>query len=223
MSRFLLPLYDAALALFYPRTCKVCSKPVATYRTGPACDQCWAETEIFTEQTFSYQDPGMIYTVYSIGKYELALRATVLELKHEPYVPTRLSDLMFETWQRKPLNTSTLIIPVPLHPERYRKRGFNQSYILAQALSKRTKVPVETSSLIRTVHTDKYRTGMDTKSRKESVINAFKVQHPRIIEGENILLIDDVFTTGATVSACASVLKESGAQEIFILTVARTR
>jgi predicted amidophosphoribosyltransferase len=62
---------------------------------------------------------------------------------------------------------------------------------------------------------------MDARARRETVESAFRVERPRLIEGERILLIDDVFTTGATVSACAQDLKEAGAEDVFVLTVAR--
>jgi predicted amidophosphoribosyltransferase len=67
-----------------------------------------------------------------------------------------------------------------------------------------------------------HRATMDNKARETSVKNAFEVKRPKLIEGENILLIDDVFTSGATVSNCAKVLKEKGAGKVYILTVART-
>jgi predicted amidophosphoribosyltransferase len=63
---------------------------------------------------------------------------------------------------------------------------------------------------------------MDAKARRETVDNAFTVQHRRLIAGETILLVDDVFTSGATASACARVLLDAGAKEVFVLTLART-
>jgi ComF family protein len=110
---------------------------------------------------------------------------------------------------------------VPLHPERLRERGFNQAAMLGRALAERMRLPFDEWSLVRTVHTERHRAGMDSRARRETVENAFQVRRTRLVEGERILLIDDVFTTGATVSACASALKEAGAQDVFVLTVAR--
>jgi ComF family protein len=155
------------------------------------------------------------------GAYEGALRASVLALKREPHVASRLARLMFETQQRAPLKDATRIVPVPLHPERMRERGFNQAAALAAALARSTGLPLDEWSLVRILHTTRHRAGMDASARRESVQGAFEARRPRLIKGERILLVDDVFTTGATVSACASALKAAGAQEVFVLTVAR--
>jgi len=77
-------------------------------------------------------------------------------------------------------------------------------------------------SLIRTVYSERHRAGMDAKGRRDSVASAFSVRYPRLIEDESVLLVDDVFTTGATVSACSVALLAAGAREVFVLTIART-
>jgi len=113
------------------------------------------------------------------------------------------------------------MVPVPLHPQREKERGFNQAAVLACALSHRTGRPVAENCLIRLAHTERHRAGMDAQARRESVQNAFALVTPRTIAGESILLIDDVFTTGATISACAAVLQAAGAKEVLALTLAR--
>src|SRR6266496_3386372 len=129
--------------------------------------------------------------------------------------------LMFGNQQRAPVKRANLIIPVPLHPDRERERGFNQANLLARELSRLTKLQLNEHAIIRDVHTERHRAGMDSRARRDSVENAFRVRRPQIIAGRRVLLVDDVFTTGATVSACAAVLKKAGAEEVFVLTVAR--
>ncbi len=129
--------------------------------------------------------------------------------------------LLAETQSRKPLDAATLLVPVPLHAERERARGFNQAALLARTLSKSNRLRCDESSLVRDVHTEKHRAGMDARARRETVKNAFRVMRPRLIEGEHILLIDDVFTTGATASACARALFNAGAKDVSVLTLAR--
>jgi len=128
---------------------------------------------------------------------------------------------MFTAQKREPLNSANLIIPVPLHPERERERGFNQALLLARELSRLSNLPLDEHSVVRRVHTERHRAGMDAKARRQSVSEAFAVRHPKLIAGQRVLLVDDVFTTGATVSACAAVLKGAGAEEVFVLTIAR--
>ena len=122
---------------------------------------------------------------------------------------------------REPLNGSTRIVPVPLHPKRMCTRGFNQASVLAEALSKTLGLPVDEVSLLRISSTEKYRAGLDAKGRQDTVAGAFVVRYPRLVAEENILLVDDVFTTGATVSTCAQALTEAGAKNVGVLTVAR--
>jgi competence protein ComFC len=153
--------------------------------------------------------------------YEGALRASIIALKREPQVAKNLALLMWDLCQRAPLNRATRIVPVPLHPEREKQRGFNQAAVLAVALSKLANLPLAEGALVRTRHTDRHRAGMDAQARRESVAQVFAVAQPRIIAGEHVLLVDDVFTTGSTVSACARVLLEAGAEQVSVLTIAR--
>ena len=238
-------LYDAALALLYPQACAVCGAlEVEARADGVACASCWRETRIFSSEEVMCWKCGALAVgtvaeskragvrchrcemeaftaARACGKYEGALRASALALKREPHVASRLARLMFEAQQRAPLNNVTRVVPVPLHPERMRERGFNQASVLAAALARSTGLTLDEASLVRTLHTGRHRAGMDARARRESVHGAFEVQRPRLIEGERILLIDDVFTTGATVSSCASALLAAGAQEVFVLTLAR--
>jgi ComF family protein len=114
-------------------------------------------------------------------------------------------------------------MPVPLHANRLKVRGFNQAAIIAQALSKSLRLPLDEVSLLRPSASEKYRAGLDAKGRRETVAGAFEVVHPRLVQNEDILLVDDVFTTGATVSVCAETLVAAGARNVFVLTLAQAR
>jgi len=155
----------------------------------------------------------------SVGLYEGALRAAVLSLKREPQIGAHLKNLLCEMQRRAPLNDATRILPVPLHKERQKERGFNQAAIIGRALA--AHLPFDEWSLARTKHTQLHRAGMDVQARRLSVENSFEVQRQRLIEGERILLVDDVFTTGATVSSCAQALRAAGAEAVYVLTIAR--
>ena len=237
-------LYDAALAVVYPQACEVCGESVEARADGVACAGCWEQATIFSgTETICWMcgflslgqiadgkreqvrcghcDEDFFTAARACGFYEGALRAAVLELKRREHVPSRLARLMFDASRRPPLGAATLIVPVPLHPEREHERGFNQAAVLARSLAKSTGLPCDEHSLIRSIHTERHRTGMDARARRESVAAAFAVKRPRLIKNESVLLIDDVFTTGATVSACAEKLRAAGARDVFALTVAR--
>jgi ComF family protein len=157
----------------------------------------------------------------ALGLYEGALRESVLLLKRQPYVPQHVESLLMDVARRAPLSSSTRVVPVPLHPKKLRTRGFNQASIVADAVSKSLKLPLDEVSLVRVSTTEKYRAGMDAKGRRDTVAGAFQVIHPRLVAGENILLVDDVFTSGATVSACAEALTTAGATNVSVLTIGR--
>lgn len=239
-------LYDAALALLYPQACAVCGASVEARSDGVACAACWQKTRLFTEQdTLCWkcgapspatapaeklehvgcrrcaQEP--FAAARACGVYEGALRATVLALKREPQAASRVVRLLYEAQRREPLRSATLIVAVPLHRARMRERGFNQAAVLADALARQTRLPLDEWSLVRRLPTERHRAGMDAVARRESVSEAFHVERPRLIEGERVLLIDDVFTTGATVSACAAALFAAGAEAVFVLTLARAK
>jgi ComF family protein len=245
LTRQLDALYDATLALVYPLKCASCgAASVEARRDAPACAACWQATTLFTgAETCCWKcgaeargevppekrievrcrrcDELAFTAARSLGKYEGALRAVVLTLKHEPHVSARVAQLLFAAQRRPPLDAATRIVPVPLHAEREGERGFNQATLLARALASRANLPLDEWSVERTGHTARHRAGMDRRARRETVEGAFQVRRPRLIAGERILLVDDVFTTGATVSACAQALKEAGALEVFVLTVAQ--
>jgi ComF family protein len=110
---------------------------------------------------------------------------------------------------------------VPLHPSRQKSRGFNQAEIIASVVARSTGKIFDSGSLFRVLHTERHRAGMDAKARRETVEGAFAVRNRRLIADESILLVDDVFTTGATASACAQALLDAGAKEVLVLTIAR--
>jgi ComF family protein len=153
--------------------------------------------------------------------YEHGLRESVLELKRRPHLAPFLINLLIAAAMREPLNETTRIIPIPLHDKRARERGFNQASIIAAALAKPLRLPVDETTLTRVRGSEKYRAGLDAKGRRDTVSGAFLVRYPRLLEGENVLLVDDVFTTGATVNACAEALVKANARQVFVLTIAR--
>lgn len=113
-----------------------------------------------------------------------------------------------------------LIIPVPLHTERLRWRGFNQSLLLAQAIGLKKHSCVHPFLLERTRPTVP-QTQLNEKARQANVRGAFTVSAPDQLQGKTVLLIDDVYTSGSTVNECARVLRRSGAAAVDVFTVAR--
>jgi ComF family protein len=112
------------------------------------------------------------------------------------------------------------IVPVPLHSLKQREREFNQAEILAGRLSAATKIPLHTK-LLRRVTSTKTQTRLTKQQRAENMRGAFAVRTGEKLAGEKVVVVDDVFTTGATTSACAQALRAAGAGEVCVWTVAR--
>ncbi len=120
-----------------------------------------------------------------------------------------------------PLHPFHLILPVPLHPQRLRRRGFNQSLLLARRVGRAHGIPVNFASLLR-IRPTLPQVELSGPRREKNIRGAFAVPDPGAVRGRRLLLIDDVFTTGATVSECARVLLGAGADRVDVLTLART-
>lgn len=236
--------FDSLLTLVYPQSCAVCRGSVESRTLGAVCERCWQRTQFFSPSaTFCWKcglpssatvslakpdevrchrcDSDAFAVARACGAYEGALRASVLLLKREPHLSRKLVASLANVLTQPPLNTATLIMPVPLHAEREQARGFNQASLIGRELSRATSLPLNEVSLVRVKHVARHRAGMDAQGRRDTVANAFRVVQPGLIKGERVLLVDDVFTTGATVSSCATALKDAGAEEVFVLTIAR--
>ena len=114
----------------------------------------------------------------------------------------------------------SLIVPVPLHIKKLRERGFNQSVILAQALKKKWQISLNYFLLKRSKFT-LTQTGLDKEEREKNIKGAFEVTSAKNVKDKNIILVDDVYTTGATLNECAKTLRKAGAKDVAVLTLAR--
>lgn len=235
-------ILDPILTLAYPRACRVCGGTVESLSYGPACGRCWNSTRIFTGRESCCSKCGQLIPTgkfdlssrcsecvedfydraAAAADYHFAARAAVLALKEEPFLSRKTRELLTGRFDTSGFYAATLIVPVPLSKRRRIERGFNQAEILANALEGHAGIRSSSDVLERSAHFAMHRAGMDRKAREESVKKAFEVKKPKLVREERVLLIDDVFTTGSTASACAKTLKASGAAEVNVLTLART-
>jgi ComF family protein len=112
-----------------------------------------------------------------------------------------------------------LVVPVPMHWWRKWNRGFNQAELLARVVARRTGIPVARS--LKRGRSTLSQAGLTLSQRRDNLTGVFRVTARNRIEGRRVLLVDDVFTTGATASACAAALKRAGARSVVLLTLAR--
>ena len=157
--------------------------------------------------------------------YENKVASAIKKFKYEnkKFIGKYLAKFMAETFYKyeKDFGEIDYLIAVPLYPSKQKERGFNQSEILADELSKIINIPVLKNNLVRIKNTQT-QTKLSYKERQENLENAFKVLNWREIKNKRVILIDDVLTTGSTINHCSMVLKNSGAKEIFVITAATT-
>ncbi|GHF10526.1 hypothetical protein GCM10017044_00260 [Kordiimonas sediminis] len=161
----------------------------------------------------------------SAVRYDGVARDAILRLKHgqHTHVAPAMAALMLPGLLRRQVETTRLIVvPVPLHTVRLRQRRYNQSHLLAKPIARRLDVPCKPAVLVRHRNTES-QGSFGRKQRFRNVAGAFTVPSERQtdISGHSILLVDDVYTTGATLSACAKALVKAGAVEVGAVTFAR--
>jgi ComF family protein len=220
---------NAIFAAIIASPCAVCGRVLDTPLDGAVCGSCW-DAIVPRDAGFALH---LISRGRAIGPYESTLRGVVHALKYDKRrsVAVRLAAMMAAEG-REVLTGADLVVPVPLHRRRQRERGFNQAEELARHL------PVRMRRALTRVRATHPQIDLPADARRDNVRGAFGLRRSviagpvigrsvidrfedRPLRGSTIVLVDDVATTGATLEACARVLKEAGAAEIRALTAAR--
>lgn len=240
-------ILGAFLHLVFPTPCEICRQPLTLDRVSAVCGRCWAALERMPAEgcarcgwpfpaaggtrgaevplcqrcretrdhfriaraALRYRDEGIARAAILLAKHggRLALLRHLARLLAED-APRRLS---LAEWDG--------LVPVPLHWTRRWQRGFNQAEVLARAVGRQHGLPVLGRALSRVRATPPQQG--DVGARRRNVGDAFVVLAPARVTGQRLLLVDDVFTTGATADACARVLLRAGAADVGVLTLAR--
>lgn len=220
------------VGLIFPRLCLACREPLVTGENH-LCTSCRAELP-YTDFHLLPPDQnplgrrfwGKLPIRYALSYLRFVRHGRVQHLLHElKYqgqrdVGTVLGQLYgAELYAAGIAADFDLIVPVPLHPKRLAKRGYNQAAAFATGLSDGLKVPADINSLRRNTNT-KTQTKKNRAQRWENVATVFEAVNPMQVVGRRILVVDDVLTTGATLEACGAVLLAAGAAEVSIATIA---
>jgi ComF family protein len=231
-------LVDPLLAIVFPSACPACGRLLTHPRRGPLCEPCWASLPRHRAVACRCGlplPPGLsvcgrcrrkrqpFASGASLGPYEGSLRLVVHELKYagRRRAAGRLAEALLEDPAVRALvETSDVLVPVPLHPRRLRERGFNQSALLAAEVARRAARPACVDALVRRLDSLP-QAGLSAAARRKNVRDAFAVRRRAAVDGRVVTLVDDVVTTGATALACARRLEEAGAREVRLLAVAR--
>ncbi len=228
--------------LLYPPRCLVCGEDLEAGIAGPLCDE-HRRAVVPVEEPFCDRCGKKMFArttgdllcdacrragphfdrAFSATLYNDAMRPFVHRYKYDMrhYLHAPLARWMVEFMHRH-IDVESLdgIVPVPLHWRRFQYRGFNQATALARPIAREFSLPVITRVLRRWRHTVP-QVDLEPDERLKSIRGAFRVRRAERIEGKRLLLVDDVYTTGATMNECARVLKAAGAASVIAFTLTR--
>ena len=228
--------------LFYPRNCQVCLTPQAAGDTGvlcagcharvkrigpPCCERCALPFDGVAAGTFACgycQEMRFHFTRAVAGcRAEGVARDCIHRFKYDRamyFGPHLVEWITAAGREWLDWDQVDVVVPVPLHPRKKRHRQFNQAEYLAAAVGREFGKPVTTRA-VRRVKDTETQTRLRAATRRANLRQAFAARDPGAVAGQRVVLVDDVFTTGATLDACAKVLNQAGAANVVVLTVAR--
>lgn len=222
------------LNILFPETCPVCQNPATDHKTAPICSDCWQSVSpyecpmcqrcgkpLVSDVSMTCREcledaPAFSYA-RSFGLYEGVLKKAISLLKF--YGIKRLSKPLSDIILHIEIPRVDAVIPVPLHEKRLRQREFNQSALLAKNIAKNLGIEVLVNCLVK-VRDTMPQVGLRSQDRRKNIKHAFDIKQEELVKGKNVILIDDVVTTGATVRECSRVLKKAGAENIYVITLA---
>jgi len=218
------------LNLFYPNICQACgialnqqeniiciSCQVKLPKTGfqfhednPVSRIFWGRVNLYSATSFLFFNKG--------GNVQKLIHS--LKYRNKKEVGEFLGTLFgYELKKSSLFKEINVVVPVPLHPKKFNKRGFNQSEMIASGIGRAMDIPTDFNNLVRLVNTDS-QTRKSRYNRWENVKGVFSINNAKAFEGKHILLVDDVLTTGATMEACAATLLAVKETKVSIATLA---
>lgn len=229
---------ETAITFIYPSQCKVCEAHLSLDAKPYICKSCWKDIDYINPPWCEIcglpnnenlcdacaSQPPRYGKLRAIAVYEKTLQQAIhlfkfekrTSLKHaliQLIVNNIPSDLNLKDYD--------YVLPIPIHKKRLRERGFNQSLLLAEGLAKATDIKVTKDTLIRRKNTSP-QSSLNKEERQTNIIGAFELKNPSNIQSKQILVLDDVYTTGATVREVVNILWDADPIEIDVLTLART-
>jgi ComF family protein len=239
---------EGLFATIFPGNCRFCSAPLVNLSRVPVCDACLDSIRALEDPVCQLCGDRLLAAVgeYSEGRcgeclrvaplfakasaygaYQGALRDLIHLLKYQGVRPAanllgRMAGEILLSFAPGFGPEPPLVIPVPLFPLKMRSRGFNQAELIARVALRQSGVGAELRpELLERTRLTESQTGLSRAQRRRNLQGAFSVAAPQVVSGRDVLLVDDVFTTGTTVSECARVLLRAGAARIWVATVAR--
>lgn len=227
--------FDIA-GLLFPRRCPVCHEAVEEpgklvcdicstrlpYVKEPFCRKCGKP--LLSEEREYCQDCTRKNHGFRQGRapfvYDKVMRQSIARFKYggrREYAAFYAEEILRRCAREAVLWKAEVLLPIPLHPKKRRKRGYNQAELLAKELSRRSGIPVDKNLLLRVKNTHAQKE-LNDRERRENLKNAFALQKGSV-PYRTVILVDDIYTTGSTMDEAARVLKENGVQTIYFLCI----
>lgn len=214
-------MIDCILDLIYPPVCGICKK----ISKENLCNECRLKLDKYKINANRKLKEGNMYfdEAFHIFKYDGLVRDIVISYKfqNKAYLYKTFSKIILKNEKAYSfLKKYDIIIPVPIHKKRRQKRGYNQTELIAKEIAKNTNLELQNNVLIKSLNIVP-QSELNKNERKENIKNVFKLTNFEKIRNKNIIIFDDIYTTGSTLNECARVLKNAECKKIGILTIAK--
>ena len=215
---------EKALTFIFPTTCGICG----VINKGYLCKKCKKDlifSNIFLNQSDSYtcKKEYFIDEHFYLFSYEGIIREKILQYKfnEQSYLFNTFSEFFVNNKKLYGfLKKYDIIVPVPISKLRKRERGYNQSELIAKKIAAMESITFEPNILVK-IKNNKSQSNLNKKQRLENVKNVYEIKNLQKIKEKNILIFDDIYTTGATTNECARILKKKGCKKVGVLTIAK--
>lgn len=230
---------NSLVVFIYPAQCRVCKRSMGVRKRSYICDECWNSIKLIEEpfcaicgRPFTESEkicekckksPPIFSKARAIARYNETIRQAIHLLKYEKkrvmlkymsaLVRERLPDLLV-------IEDYDYLLPVPLHKKRLRERGFNQAELIGRIVEKSSNVQMDSDNLVRIRNTLPQSNLETSKEKHQNVQKAFVFRNPEKIKAKKVLIVDDILTSGATVSEITRVLMRANAGQVDVFTLA---
>lgn len=211
------------LNIIYPQMCGICGK----INTNVLCNKCEIELKKQSQCQIinngkEIEDKYFDELMY-IFNYEGQVRKLILDYKfnEKSYIYLTLVNFLLKNEKIfENIKRYDTIIPVPISKKRFKNRGYNQSYLIANEIAKQTKLELMNNCLIKTKNIVE-QSKLNKEDREKNIKGVYTLQNSQLIENKKVLLVDDIYTTGSTVNECSKMLRQGNPNEIGILVLAK--
>ena len=205
--------------LIFPSVCGICGK----INEKSLCSGCKRKLELLSNTNIIKAKNKSFSKQAYLFKYEGIIREKLINYKfnEQAYLNETFSNIIIKDEKIcRFIKNYDIIIPVPIHKKRYKERGYNQTELIASRIAEKLGISIAKDVLIKEIN-NKPQSELTKLEREQNTKNVYRIQNEQKIKNKNILIMDDIYTTGNTVNECSKMIKQAGARQIAVLTIAK--